>query len=354
MELNAAPTRLPHRLALVALTVLSALPTACGPSVSTPPPHMQSETTSAASAPPSPAPPGMSWIPGGTYLMGSTDQPHESPVHKATVEGFWLDTTEVTHAQFTAFITATGYLTTAEKTPRREDFPPDIASAIPPEKLQPGANNFRPTTGPVPLTNEFAWWEYKIGASWRQPTGPTGPPPHPDQPVVCVSWHDATAYCAWARKRLPTEAEWEHAARAGHSQRPYIWGHSLTPEGRWLMNIWQGDFPHRNTAADGSPGLAPVRSYPPNDYGLYDMAGNVWEWCQDYYAPDYYHTAPTYRPVNETPDTQNREAMPCRIMKGGSWLCNDCYCLGYRPAGRQYSTPDTSADHCGFRAARSP
>lgn len=335
-------TRFTGTLAACVLALAACSRRTVGPSVS-----------GTSSPPPGPAPEGMVWIPGGTFVMGSGDRPDEEPVHSVTVDGFWMDETEVTNARFAEFVAATGYVTTAERTPRPEDFPPEIRGDLVPELLVPGANTFCPPSTPVPLHNELAWWEYRPGASRRQPGGP-GTTFHPDHPVVCVSWEDASAYAAWAGKRLPTEAEWERAARGGVSGRRYPWGDTLTPAGRHQANLWQGDFPVHDSAADGFAGTAPVRSFPPNPYGLYDMSGNVWEWCADWYDPAYYLTSPARNPKGPaTPSANNRHGAPARVMRGGSWLCNDCYCAGYRVSARQSTTPDTSSNHLGFRCVKS-
>jgi formylglycine-generating enzyme required for sulfatase activity len=298
-------------------------------------------------------PPGMVWIPEGTFLMGSNDKEHEMPVHRVTVKGFWMDATEVTNAQFAAFVKATGHVTTAEKVPKLEDFAPEERALIPPEMLKPGANHFKKTAEPVELTNPLQWWEYKFHANWRQPDGEGSSIAGKDNyPVVCVSFFDAEAYCKWAGKRLPTEAEWERAARGGMEQQKYVWGKEFRPNGKWMCNIWQGTFPVKDAAEDGFHGPAPVKSFPANAYGLYDMSGNVWEWTQDWYSESYYAKSPVENPVNTTPDPNNPQGKPCRTIRGGSWLCNDCYCESYRPAGRQETTPDTSSNHAGFRCVK--
>ena len=220
----------------------------------------------------------MVWIPGGTFGMGSDEgQTDERPVHAVTLNGFWIDKTELTNEQFEKFVRATGYVTVAERKPDPKDFP-----GVPVENLVPGSIVFNPPPGEVPLDNHYAWWTYVPGANWRHPEGPEstiqGREKHP---VVHVSWDDAVAYSKWAGKRLPTEAEWEFAARGGLAGQPYIWGKEQVPGGKWQANIWQGRFPNENTLADGFRGAAPVASFPPNGYGLYDMAGNVWEWCAD-------------------------------------------------------------------------
>src|SRR5262245_21926506 len=239
----------------------------------------------------------MVWIPGGEFTMGSED-PRSSPcggpdsmrdarpLHQVYVDGFWMDATEVTNAQFERFVAATGYVTIAERTPKAEDFP-----GAPPENLVAGSTVFTPTDGPVPLDNHFRWWRYVKGANWRHPFGPGSDILGKEkEPVVHVAFDDALAYSKWAGKRLPTEAEWEFSARGGLAGKLYSWGDELKPGGKWMANIFQGKFPVKGGDAgeDGFAGIAPVAKFPPNGYGLYDMAGNVWEWCSDWYRADYY------------------------------------------------------------------
>jgi formylglycine-generating enzyme required for sulfatase activity len=310
---------------------------------------------------PTPAPPpaftdlswtnGMVWIPGGAFLRGSEDgQPDERPVREIAVDGFWMDRAEVTNEQFEKFVRATGYVTMAERKPDPKDFP-----GAPPENLVAGSVVFTPPDHEVPLDNHFIWWRYVPGANWRHPEGPSSTIAGRERhPVVHVCWFDAAAYAAWAGKRLPTEAEWEYASRGGAQQKPYVWGDEQAPGGRWLGNIWQGRFPVTNDLGDGFRVTAPVGSYPANGYGLFDLAGNVWEWCQDWYLPDYYELAPRRNPPG--PDTShdpNEPGVPKRVQRGGSFLCNDVYCSGYRPAARMKTSPDTGLSHSGFRCARS-
>jgi formylglycine-generating enzyme required for sulfatase activity len=305
------------------------------------------------SQPRGPAPDGMVWVPGGEFWMGSDGgQSDERPVHQVAVDGFWMDCTEVTNAQFGRFVAETRYVTVAERQPDPKDFP-----GAPPEKLVPGAIVFKPPPGEVPLDNHFVWWDYAPGANWRHPEGPDSSiDGRENEPVVQVCWEDAVAYARWAGKRLPTEAEWEFAARGGLDRMPYCWGKQKTPEGRWLANIWQGRFPNQNTLADGFRGIAPVSSFEPNGYGLYDMAGNVWEWCSDWYAPDYYAHSPPRNPLG--PDQSdsfdpNEPGVAKRVTRGGSFLCSDLYCIGYRPSARMKNTPDSALSHTGFRCVRS-
>lgn len=305
-------------------------------------------------------PPGMVWIPGGEFTMGAVPNdalalPHELPAHRVRVDGFWMDITEVTNRQFAEFVQATGYVTTAE---RRVDWDlmnqqlPPGTPRPPDEALEPGSLVFSPPAAPVPLHDAKQWWRWTIGASWQHPEGPgSNLEGREDHPVVHVSHEDAMAYCAWAGKRLPTEAEWEFAARAGLDQKIHVWGDEPVDSSR--ANIWQGEFPFRNSAEDGFTATAPVGSFPPNGYGLYDMAGNVWEWCDDQYHPDEYRrrvamSSPGAIILN--PRSLNDNAPGARfVMRGGSYLCHDSYCASYRPSARMAATGDTSLGHVGFR-----
>lgn len=293
----------------------------------------------------------MVWIPGGTFTMGSAEgQPDERPPHLITVDGFWMDKTEVTNEQFERFVRATRYVTVAERAPDPKDYP-----GVPIERLVAGSVVFTPPPGEVPLDNHYAWWSYVPGANWRHPEGPNSDlRDRARHPVVHVSWEDAQAYAKWAQKRLPTEAEWEYASRGGLDRAPYTWGKEQLPSNKWQANIWQGRFPNENSVADGFRITAPVGSYPPNGYGLFDMAGNVWEWCQDWYLPDYYaHSSATNPPGPTTSFDPNEPGVAKRVQRGGSFLCSDVYCSGYRPSARMKASPDTGLSHAGFRCVRS-
>jgi formylglycine-generating enzyme required for sulfatase activity len=298
----------------------------------------------------------MVFVPGGAFLMGSDRHyPEEAPVAQAAVAGFWIDRGPVTNAQFAAFVAATGYLTLAERTPSPDDYPD-----APAELLRPASLVFTPTAGPVPLRDASAWWRLVFDADWRRPTGPGGPEAAPDHPVVHVAFEDASAYAAWAGKTLPSEAEWEFAARGGFDGADYAWGDELTPQGRWVANIWLGDFPWRREAPHGFERTTPVGLFPPNGYGLFDMIGNVWELTSDFYAP----RAPVQgRPCCAPDAARGREPKggdPAangggpmrRVVKGGSHLCAPAYCRRYRPAARQPQADDTSTSHVGFRCIR--
>jgi formylglycine-generating enzyme required for sulfatase activity len=311
-------------------------------------------------------PAGMCWIPGGDFTMGTNSElgwPDEKPAHRVRVDGFWMDQAEVTNAEFRRFAVATGYLTTAERAPTAQEIlaqsPPGTPTP-PKEKLVPGALVFVPTKGPVKLDDYSQWWRWTPGACWRHPEGPgSGIEGKESHPVIHVSWFDAVAYAEWAGKRLPTEAEWEFAARGGLENKPYVWGDDPPGAGgKWQANIWQGHFPYENTAEDGFVGTAPVKSYEPNGYGLYDMAGNVWEWCSDYYRPDLYRRRASQEViVNPTGPKESMDPRhpfgPSRVQKGGSFLCSDSYCSRYRPSARHGCSPDTGMSHVGFRCVMS-
>ena len=313
---------------------------------------------------------GMVWIPGGFFMMGSDTEARSElctvfgpktdvgPQHRVWVDGFWMDATAVTNAQFAEFVAATGYVTVAERAPAAKDFP-----GVPPALLVPGSVVFFPTARPVSLTNPVAWWRYLPGACWRHPAGPDSDLQGREQhPVVHVAFADAQAYAHWAGKRLPTEAEWERAARGGIDGRRYAWGDELKPAGHWQANLWQGPFPVHNAAEDGFAGTSPVRSFPANGYGLFDMAGNVWEWCSDWYRSDYYATIATRpaecrNPAGPADSLDSDEpGVPKRVLRGGSFLCTDQYCTGYTAASRGRGDPSTGSSHIGFRcvATRAP
>jgi formylglycine-generating enzyme required for sulfatase activity len=307
----------------------------------------------------------MVWVPGGTFLMGSDDfYPEERPVHPVSVDGFWMDEHQVTVAEFRRFVKATGHVTVAERPLDPADYP-----GADPADLVPGSLVFHKATGPVPLDDYRNWWSYIPGAQWRHPGGPgTDTVGRDRHPVTHVAWEDVSAYAAWVGKELPTEAEWERAARGGLEGRVYTWGDEFAPRGRMMANTWQGEFPWQNLAIDRHEGTSPVKSFPPNGFGLYDMAGNVWEWTADYYrrrhATEMQHaccgpTEPRLNPRVTDPSGsydlgQPGEAFPRHVVKGGSHLCAPNYCLRYRPAARQAQTVETSMAHLGFRCVVRP
>ncbi len=301
----------------------------------------------------------MAWIPGGTFMMGSNDHyPEEAPAHPVTVDGFWMDQYTVTNAQFSHFVEDTDYVTSAERSPNPEEYP-----GAKPELLVPASVVFRRPGYGVNLGDHYQWWLYVPGASWRHPLGPgstlRGLAKHP---VVHIAYEDARAYATWAGKQLPTEAEWEFAARGGLEGAAYVWGDEFEPEGRVMANTWQGDFPNENLLADGYEWTAPVGSFPPNGYGLYDMAGNVWEWTTDWYQQ---HSEteqtccaslnPRGADIEKSYDPRMPNVkIPRRVMKGGSYLCAPNYCQRYRPAARMAQAVDTSTCHLGFRCIVRP
>ncbi len=302
---------------------------------------------------PGPTPEGMVWFPSGRFSMGSDYEPFGDarPIHAVELEGFWMDRTPVTNEQFARFVRETGYVTVAERKPDPKDFP-----GVPAVVLMPGSLVFTPPTGPVPLDDVSAWWQYVPGANWRHPEGPSshieGRETHP---VVQVCWEDAVAYARWAGKRLPTEAEWEYAARGGLTQQPYVWGREFRPSGRLMANTWQGRFPDRNAAEDGWERTAPVAQFPANGFGLHDMAGNVWQWCADWYRPDSYCQGPSTDPTGPADSFDPAEpGIPKRVQRGGSFLCSDQYCSRYMPGGRGKGAVDTGSSHVGFRCVLSP
>lgn len=299
------------------------------------------------------APPEMVVIPGGTFSMGRDDPADprtadERPVHAVTVAPFEMDATEVTVAHYAAFVKATGYFTVAE----RESDPAKYPNANP-ALLKPGSAVFTPME--ADLNGPAVWWRYAVGASWRRPDGAqSSVKEKTNYPAVQIAWDDAAAYAKWAGKRLPTEAEWEWAARGGLDGKPYTWGDAKNgADGKWYANAYQGTFPAHDAGADGFAGLAPVKSFPPNGYGLYDMSGNAWEWCADWYDPGYYAVSPKDNPQGPaTGALVEGEQQPQKVRRGGSFLCDDSYCRRYVPSARDKNPTDSSANHNGFRCVR--
>ncbi len=316
---------------------------------------------------PDPAPEGMAWIPGGEFSMGVAD-PRElpsggneamqdaRPIHRVYVDGFWMDKTPVTNARFARFVEDTGYKTVAERPLDPADFP-----GVPEENLVPGALVFTYPSQVADPHNFTQWWRWTPGAYWGAPHGPgSSVEDKPDHPVVHIAWEDARAYAEWAGKRLPTEAEWEFAARGGLTGKPYPWGRELRPDSEWAANIWQGRFPVENTADDGYEGVAPVAQFPPNGYGLYDMGGNIWEWTADWYRPDTYARRADPEGVAHNPAgpasgfDPHEPHIPKRVTRGGSFLCTDQYCTRYMVGTRGRGEPDSGSLHTGFRLVKSP
>jgi formylglycine-generating enzyme required for sulfatase activity len=346
----------------IAIFTLAAAPVVWATGCGRQPDSAPASGTAAAS--PGTAPPGMVWIPGGEFAMGS-DASSESlcampgttrdalPVHPVYVDGFWMDATEVTNQQFREFVEATGYITIAERAPTAAEFP-----TAPPENLVAGSTVFTMSPAPIPLDNYFRWWRYQKGASWRHPEGPgSDVTDRGDYPAVHIAWSDAVAYAMWAGKRLPTEAEWEFAARGGLAGSLYAWGQEFRPGGKSMANTWQGQFPVQDTGADGHAGIAPVGQYPPNGYGLYDVAGNVWEWCSDWYRPDYYAQLAA-RGLARNPRGPDASFDPSepgekkRVHRGGSFLCTDQYCTRYMVGTRGKGEITTGSNHLGFRCVK--
>jgi formylglycine-generating enzyme required for sulfatase activity len=303
-------------------------------------------------------------IPAGEFEMGSAEFegdgsricdlvchiPQETlPIHTLKLDAFYMDRTPVTNAQFRRFVKATGYVTQAEQ-------PTDIH--------EPWSIVFTPPAYmPPTLADETRWWSPVAGADWRHPDGPNSTIDGLDEhPVVHISWHDAEAYAKWAGKRLPTEAEFEYAARGGLAGKRFVWGNELKPDGKWMANIWQGNFPIENTKEDGWYRTSPVKAFPPNGYGLYDMSGNVWQWCGDWYRQDYYRVSPEQNPQGPPSgqlipqggnEREEPKFIPMRVQRGGSFLCSDTYCKGYMPGTRGKGDPDSAVNHNGFRCVRS-
>jgi formylglycine-generating enzyme len=312
----------------------------------------------------------MAWVSGGEFKMGSDgtlSESNERPVHRVRVKGFWMERHHVTNAQFRVFVDATGYLTTAERKPDWET----LKSQLPPgtprppdEDLVPGAMVFVGASTAVDYDDVYRWWRYVPGANWRHPQGPTSDIAGKDQhPVVQVSYEDALAYAHWAGKRLPTEAEWEFAARGGLEQATYAWGDEFAPDSKQMANVWQGQqarrFPVAGAKADGAAGTSPVGSFPANRYGLYDMTGNAWQWVADWYRADEFVREASSGGVQDNPrgptdswdpsEPGVPENAPKRVTRGGSFLCNEDFCLSYRPSARRGTDPYTSMSHIGFR-----
>lgn len=304
----------------------------------------------------------MVWIPGGEFAMG-VEKYRDSmciirsvtadalPVHRVSVDGFWMDKTEVTNEQFERFVQATAYVTIAERVPSPKEFP-----GVALDNLGPGAVVFTSPDHPVLLHDHRQWWSYAKGANWRHPPGPESDLKGKEKfPVVHVAYPDAVAYAKWSGKRLPTEAEWEFAARGGLEAKRYPWGDELKPRDKWMANLFQGRFPTKDTGEDGFAGIAPVAQFPRNGYGLYDMAGNVWEWCSDWYRADYYAVIARTGGVSRNPAGPKSSFDPAepgekkRVQRGGSFLCTDQYCTRYMVGARGSGEESTGTNHVGFR-----
>src|SRR5271154_1158740 len=312
-------------------------------------------------------PQGMVWISGGEFSMGAQDPPdmeHDHvgmqattdsrPVHRVYVDAFWMDKTDVTNADFAKFVAATHYVTQAERTPKAEDFP-----GAPPENLVAGSVVFAPPDHPVALNDYFQWWTYVKGANWRHPNGPGSDIKGKENyPVVHVSYDDAKAYAKWAGKRLPTEAEWEFAARGGLTGKPFVWGDAFRPNNKYMANTFQGHFPNKNTDDDGFNATSPVTTFPANGYGLYDMAGNVWQWTSDWYRPDYYARLMVAGGIARNPQGPSASYDPGeptekkKAQRGGSFLCTDQYCSRYIVGTRGKGEVSTGTNHLGFRCVK--
>jgi sulfatase modifying factor 1 len=314
--------------------------------------------------PKQPAPKGMVWVPGGEFSMGVADPrgiPHGGsqamedgrPIHRVYVDGFWMDRTAVTNAEFARYVAATGYLTVAERKPNPAEFPHAA-----PEDLVPGSIVFRAPSQPVSLDDPYQWWAYVPGANWRHPEGPhSSIRGRENYPVVQVAYEDAAAYAKWAGKRLPTEAEWEFAARGGLAGKRYPWGDELVVGGKWMANAYQGHFPDHDSHKDRFAGIAPVASFPANGYGLYDMAGNVWQWMPDWYDPDYYaKVSPAVQRNPRGPESSfdpREPGLRKRAQRGGSFLCTEQYCTRYMLGTRGKGEISSASNHLGFRCVRS-
>ncbi len=309
---------------------------------------------------------GMVWIVGGEFSMGAVVSGHGNdempmasndaePIHRVRVDGFWIDKTTVTNEQFAKFVAATGYVTIAERAPTKEEFP-----TAPAENLVAGSVVFSPPDHEVSLNDHYQWWSYVKGANWRHPLGPQSDIKGKEKyPVVQIAYPDAEAYAKWAGKRLPTEAEYEFAERGGLEGKTYAWGNEFRPNGKWMANIYQGKFPVADEGEDGYVGLAPVAQFPATGYGLFDMAGNVWEWCSDWYRPDYYAQLAKTGELTANPKGPDSSLDPAepnqpkRVQRGGSFLCNPQYCSRYIVGTRGKGEVNTGTNHLGFRCVQS-
>ncbi len=311
---------------------------------------------------PTPPPTGMVWIPGGEFMMGGTEEKpaaNAQSVHKVKVDGFWMDETEVTNAQFKIFVDSTGYKTVAERPLDWEELKKQVPAGTPKpsdDVLQPGSMVFVPPDAPVTLNDYSQWWRWVIGANWKHPDGPESTiEGKENHPVVHIAYEDAVAFAKWAGKRLPTEAEFEFAARGGKDGECYAWGDELSPQGKHLANYFQGAFPTKNTGDDGFVGTSPVKSFPPNGFGLFDVIGNVWELCSDWYSVEQSKVQNTVlaNPTGPvaTIDPDDPYAIK-HVSKGGSFVCSDQYCSNYKPSGRQGSAYDSGMSHTGFRCVK--
>lgn len=301
-------------------------------------------------------------LPGGVFMMGAEDGikmtgpqglNHERPVHEVELSPFWIDKYPVTNKEYAAFVKATGHITYSEKEPSPEDFP-----GAKPEMLVPASIVFKQPTKQVDMRNYFNWWEYTPGANWRHPEGPNSHILKRDShPVVHVTYEDAMAYCQWQGKTLPTEAQWEYAARGGLSGKTYVWGNNPIHLQKDVMNYWRGNFPYENEKPANEITTTPVGSFEPNGFGLYDMAGNVWEWVSDWYHPRYYEVSPKKDPTGVKKEHSldpNQPGLPKKVVRGGSFLCSENYCTGYRPSARMATEPLASSNHIGFRCIKNP
>jgi len=328
-----------------------------GAPIKQPDPESAAQVSINTRTPPGAAPDGMVWIPGGTFWMGcdDCDMSDTQPVHLVKVDGFWMDRTPITNTQFAQFVKATSYLTIAERKPDPKDYP-----GVDPEKLVAGSAVFTPPPDDVALDDITQWWVYVPGASWKHPEGPgTTLDGRNEHPVVHIAWSDAAAYAKWAGKRLPTEAEFEFAARGGLDRNRYAWGDDVKPRGRWAANIWQGRFPSNNLVEDGYFGTSPVTAFPANRFGLYDVGGNVWQWCADWYRPDYFATLPANDVSNNPQGPEDsydpkEPGIAKRVQKGGSFLCSDRYCSRYLAGSRGRGAVDSGGSNTGFRCVKSP